>query len=95
MRNFLIVPVAPHLSFDRAIVLAEGSRVTIQVETLHKATATLDGHHTVRLKDQDRVMVQASEHTVYFVRLQDPDYFYRNLTSKMNTRMRNSETNDD
>ncbi len=94
LRNFLIVPVAPHLSFDRAIVLAEGSRVTIQVETLHKATVTFDGHHTVPLEDQDKVVVQASEHTVHFVRLQDPDYFYRNLTTKMNTRMRNTETND-
>jgi NAD+ kinase len=94
LRNFLIVPVAPHLSFDRAIVLAEGSRVIIQVETLHKANVTLDGHHTIPLKDQDRVTVQASEHTVHFVRLQSPDYFYRNLTSKMNTRMKNSEAND-
>jgi hypothetical protein len=28
-------------------------------------------------------VVRASEHTVHFVRLQDPDYFYRNLTSRM------------
>ncbi len=32
LRNILLVPVAPHLSLDRAIVLAEGSSVSITVE---------------------------------------------------------------
>jgi len=91
LRNFLIVPVAPHLSFNRAVVLAENSMVSIQVETLHKASLSLDGQHTVPLHDGDRVEVTASEHTVHFVRLQEPDYFYRNLTSRMNTFMMSLE----
>jgi NAD+ kinase len=84
LRNFLIVPVAPHLSFNRAIVLPEGSRVTIQVATLHKASISLDGQNTLPLLNGDRVEVCASRHTVEFVRLQEPDYFFRNLTSRMN-----------
>lgn len=87
MRNFLIVPIAPHLSFSSAIVLAEGSVVTIRVHTLHKASLSLDGQSTIPLKDLDEVTVQASPHTVQFVRLQDHDYFYDNLTSKMNANL--------
>lgn len=91
LRNYLIVPVAAHLSFSSAIVLAEGSVVSIQVCTQHKAALSLDGQRTVPLLDGDQVIVHASEHTVQFVRIKDQDYFYRNLTSKMNANLEYSE----
>jgi NAD+ kinase len=84
VRNILIVPVAPHLSVDRAIVLHEGSSVQVTVRTDHEATLSIDGKSPERLADQDQVQVRACEHVVEFVRLQEPDYFYRNLTSRMN-----------
>lgn len=84
LRNVVIVPVAPHLSVDRAIVLHEGSSVRVEVRTDHQATLSVDGGIPVLLKDRDRVEVRAAENVVHFARLQDPDYFYRNLTSRMN-----------
>ena len=84
LRNILVVPVAPHLSIDRAIVLAEGSSVSISVKTDHLAVLSVDGQTPVDLKDGDRVNAHSSEHTVQFVRFQDPGYFYRNLTPHMN-----------
>jgi NAD+ kinase len=83
LRNILIVPVAPHLSVDRAIVLHEGSQVKITVRTDHQASLSMDGQEPVHLQDQDAVVVHASEDVVHFVRFQEPDYFYRNLTSRM------------
>jgi NAD+ kinase len=83
LRNILLVPVAPHLSIDRAIVLAEGSDVTITVHTDHQAVISIDGQPPIPMENQDRVHVFASEHTVQFVRIQDPGYFYRNLTPHM------------
>jgi NAD+ kinase len=84
LRNILIIPVAPHLSVDRAIVLHEGSQVRVKVNTDHQAILSVDGQQPVSLQDQDRVEVCAAEHVAYFARLQDPGYFYRNLTSRMN-----------
>jgi NAD+ kinase len=84
LRNILIVPVAPHLSVDRAIVLHEGSWVRVVVRTKHQATLCIDGQAPVPLKDQDQVDVRSSDHTVHFVRFQETNYFYRNLTSRMN-----------
>ena len=84
LRNILLVAVAPHLSIDRAIVLAEGSSVSITVHTDHSAVLSPDGQQPVSLADGDQVEVYASEHTVQFVRFQDPGYFYRNLTPHMN-----------
>jgi NAD+ kinase len=84
LRNILLVPVAPHLSIDRAIVLHEGSWVRITVRTDHQALFSADGQTAVHLEDEDQIEARASEHSVLFVRLQDPGYFYRNLTSRMN-----------
>jgi NAD+ kinase len=84
LRNILLVPVAPHLSIDRAIVLAEGSSVSIIVHTDHQAVLSVDGQTPVDLESGDRVEAFAGKHTTLFVRFQDPGYFYRNLTPHMN-----------
>jgi NAD+ kinase len=83
LRNILIVPVAPHLSVDRAIVLDEGSWVRVTVQTDHQASMSIDGQPPIELQDGDQVDVRAGKYTTLFVRLQDPSYFYRNLTSGM------------
>jgi len=84
LRNILLVPVAPHLSVDRAIVLSEGSSVSITVHMDHQAVLSVDGQIPVELVDEDRIDIRASDHIVKFVRFQDPGYFYRNLTPHMN-----------
>lgn len=83
LRNILLVAVAPHLSIDRAIVLAEGAAIRIVVSTDHQAVLSPDGQAPIELLDGDRVEAYASEHTVRFLRFQDPGYFYRNLTPHM------------
>ena len=84
LRNILLVPIAPHLSIDRGIVLAEGSSVAIKVHTSHQAVLSVDGQLPIDLLDGDCVNVRASSHQLQFVRFQDPGYFYRNLTPHMN-----------
>jgi NAD+ kinase len=84
LRNILLLPLAPHLSIDRAIVLHEGSWVRVTVYTDHQASMSIDGQPSIPLRDGDQVKVRAGEHVASFVRLQDPGYFYRNLTSNMN-----------
>jgi NAD+ kinase len=83
MRSILLVPIAPHLSIDRAIVLAEGSSVSITVHTEHQAVLSIDGLSPIDLADGDCVNVCAGVHNLKFVRFQDPGYFYRNLTPHM------------
>ncbi len=83
LRNILLVPVAPHLSIDRAIVLAEGATVSITVESDHQAVMSVDGQTPVELKNGDRVHVRVNDYPVKFIRVQDPGYFYRNLTPHM------------
>jgi NAD+ kinase len=83
LRNILIIPVAPHLSMDRAIILSEGAGVTMTVHTVHEAVMSVDGRPPVPMLDGDAVRVTANKLTVHFVRFQDPGYFYRNITAYM------------
>jgi NAD+ kinase len=79
LKNILLLPIAPHLSLDRAIVLSQGAIVKVLVRTDHQAILTVDGQFEYELVDGDWVSVQASPHTGRFVRLQDRTYFYRTL----------------
>ncbi len=83
LRNILLIPVAAHLTVDRAVILSEGSSVELVAYTDHEAVLSVDGRPPIPLLDGDRVAVSASEQVVRFVRFQDPGYFYRNLTPYM------------
>lgn len=83
LRNILIVAVAPHLSVDRAMILAEGSVVTISVDTSHQAVISVDGQAPINMEKGDTVRVQGNDSTVKFVRFREVGYFYKNLTEYM------------
>ncbi|MEW6402876.1 MAG: NAD(+)/NADH kinase [Chloroflexota bacterium] len=83
LRNILLVPIAPHLSVDRAVVLAEGSSVSITVHS-DNAVLSIDGQPSITLMEEDHVDIRAADVTAQFVRFGDPGYFYRNLTAHMN-----------
>jgi NAD+ kinase len=83
LRNILIIPVAPHLTVDRAIILSEGARVSISVKSDHPAVLSIDGQPPVTLEQEDRVEAYTGDHSIRFVRFQDAGYFYRNLMSHM------------
>lgn len=83
LRNILLVPIAPHLSVDRAVVLSEGSSVSITARS-ENVILSVDGQSPSPLIEDDRVDVRAAKVTVQFVRFGDPGYFYRNLTAHLN-----------
>ncbi len=83
LRNILLVPLAPHLSVDRAVVLSEGSSVSIVVNS-ENTVLSVDGQPPVLLMEDDHVNVTVADVTAQFVRFGDPGYFYRNLTAHMN-----------
>lgn len=83
LRNFLIVPVAPHLSMSQAVVLPEGASVEITTTSDHPAVMSVDGHAPVNLKNGDVVRVKGGEFSLQFIVFQDEGYFYRNLSNYM------------
>ena len=77
--NFVIVPVAPHLSLDRAIVLYEKSVVKLKITFDHEANMTVDGQTSLSLGDGDEVIITKSPHTSLFTRGDNSSYFYKRL----------------
>jgi NAD+ kinase len=83
LRNILLVPVAPHLSMDRAIVLAEGSDVSVEILSSQQSVLSVDGQEPIPLYKGDRVEVRVSQHIVRLVRFQKAGYFYSSIISIM------------
>ena len=83
LRNVLIIPLAPHLSMDRAVILEEGVRVKVTVHTDHEAVISPDGHTPEALLSGDVIEVASHDQPVTFIRFQDAGYFYTNLTKYM------------
>lgn len=83
LRNMVLVPVAAHLSLDRAIVLDEGASIRVELQRGEEAVLSVDGQQSIEIKLGDWVDLRASEHTLRFVRFQEPGYFYQRLLSIM------------
>jgi NAD+ kinase len=81
--NFLVLPVAPHLSFDRALVLHQEARVTAELIQDHEATLTADGQESIPLQLGDQVVIHKDEHTSRFARLENSSYFYHRLMERL------------
>jgi NAD+ kinase len=83
LRNMLILPIAPHLSLDRAVVLAEGAEVNLYPTIKHDVVISIDGMDPVLLSEGDRIHILANQCSLHMVRFCEPNYFYRNLAAVM------------
>ena len=83
LQNFLLIPLAPHLSLERPIVLSKGVTVRVRVSTDHTAVLTVDGQFAIEIADGDEMVMKASPWVGRFVRLRDKNYFYQTLMERM------------
>lgn len=83
LQNFVIVPVAAHLSLDRALVLHEEAEIGIRVEMDHDAQLTADGQQGVPVKNGDQILIQKHAQPCYFARVDASGYFYRRLMQRL------------
>jgi len=91
LHNLVVVPIAPHLCLDRAVVLPDSAVVTVRVDGIHPAVVSIDGQQPHKMREQDEVRIKVSDHRVNYVRFHNPGYFYKNLTRSL---QRNAETGD-
>ncbi|MGQ9908334.1 MAG: NAD(+)/NADH kinase [Candidatus Flexifilum sp.] len=89
LRSILIVPVAPHLSLDRPMVLPEGAIVEVFVaaDAQQEIALSADGVRVCELRGDDRVVVRASPIVSRFLRLREQTYFYRSLLDRLEPRI--------
>jgi NAD+ kinase len=82
-RDFLLVPVAPHLSLSHPLVLQEKSEVKLRPDTYHAAVLSIDGHVNLPLASRDTVTVRRSPYVTRFLRLRPREAFYGRLEDKL------------
>lgn len=83
LANLVVVPIAPHLTADTALVLPAQARVRLVLSCEEEGTLTVDGQVDHPLRNGDVVLVTASEHLCRFVRLGEHNYFYKTLMQKL------------
>ncbi len=89
LKNILVVPVAPHLSMERPMVLSQGATITVTVDpyTMTEVVLTVDGELLASMQASDRAIIRASDSMSRFLRLRDRNYFYRSLLDRLEPRI--------
>lgn len=83
LRNVLLMPVAPHRSMSRAMVLPETVSVVVKAESDHQVVVSMDGEEPLALGEEDELRLRASNLEASFVRLRERGYFYRAIHSML------------
>lgn len=79
LRNMLVLPIAPHLSLDRAVVLAEGAVVNLRAISDFEVVLSIDGTTPLSISPENSVRITANKKSLRMVRFGEPNYFYRDL----------------
>lgn len=82
-KDFLLVPIMPHLSSDYALVLPAETSVQLGVTATQPATLSIDGYINMPLPDETVITVKQSPHRTRFLRVHPEDTFYRSLEQKL------------
>ena len=79
LRNMLVLPIAPHLSLDRAVVLADGAVVNLRAISDFEVVLSIDGTTPLSINPENNVRITANKKSLRMVRFGEPNYFYRDL----------------
>ncbi len=81
--NFVVLPVAAHLSFNRALILHETAVIAIKINMDHEAYITPDGQHGITAQNDDVVIIKRDANFCTFARVESTGYFYRRLMARL------------
>jgi NAD+ kinase len=81
--DFLLAPVAPHLSLAFPLVVPATAVITLRLDTYLMATLSVDGHINLPLANGDTVTIRRSPHVARFLRVRPGGSFYSSLEEKL------------
>jgi NAD+ kinase len=82
-KDFLLIPITPHLSSAYALVLPSKTVVQLRVMAVHETTLSIDGHINLPLSDSSIITVKHSPNIIRFLRIHPENTFYRSLEEKL------------
>ena len=82
-KEFLLLPILPHLSSAYTLVLPSTAVVKLRISTAHQATLSIDGHINLALSSGAIVTVKRSPNTTRFLRIHPETSFYSSLEQRL------------
>jgi NAD+ kinase len=82
-KEYLLLPILPHLSLGYSLVLPSTAVVKLRVGTVHEATLSIDGHINPPLADGSVITVRQSSKCARFLRIHPENAFYSSLEQKL------------
>jgi len=81
-KDFLLLPMLPHLSSAHCLVLPSSAVVKLRINTAHQAALSIDGHVNLPLNCGAAVTLKIGSATARFLRIH-PNTFYSSLVQKL------------
>ena len=81
--DLVVVPVAPHLSAQHAVLLPAGDSVRVTLEPNQQAVLSIDGSADYELHEGDSVLLHASHHKARFLRFKPRTEFYVRMAAQL------------
>ncbi len=78
-KEFLLLPILPHLSSAYTVVLPSTAVVKLRISTFHQATLSIDGHINLPLSSGAVVTIKHSSNRARFLRIHPEASFYSSL----------------
>ena len=82
-KDFLLLPILPHLSLAYPVVLPSAAVVRLCLSTHHQATLSIDGHINLPLSSGAVVTVKHSSKQARFLRIHPETSFYSSLEQRL------------
>jgi len=85
-KEFLLLPILPHLSPAYAMVLPSTAVVKLHLSTTHEAVLSIDGYINLPLSSGAIITVKRSFNTARFLRIHPETSFYNSLEQRLKGR---------
>ena len=82
-KEFLLLPIVPHLSSAHTLVLPSTAVVKLRISSAHQAILSVDGHINLPLSNGAVVRVKPGSNKARFLRIRPRNSFYSSLGKKL------------
>ncbi len=82
-KEFLLLPILPHLSLAYTVVLPSTTVVKLRISTPYQATLSIDGHINLPLSSGAIVTIKHSSNKARFLRIHPETSFYSSLEQRL------------
>jgi NAD+ kinase len=84
VRSIVLSPIAPHLTFDRPLILPPEAAIKLQIFTnSQNGVFSADGQLNHEVKNGATITIQKSPLVTRFLRRRPPTYFYQIINAKL------------